>query len=174
MNMNWTKKFYQGIKPSGGLGMHDVGPVPIGWLEILLIDAKTRAIVQKIAGENIVVDGGRHALAHLWAGDDAVNQVITQMQFGDGVVAPDVTDAALSGTVIITKPTTADFPVAVPDTKVRFTATVDQGEGNGPGSQNYTEAGLLTANNTLAAHRVFGLVTKTSDLIIQATWTFTF
>jgi len=62
----------------------------------------------------------------------------------------------------------------VPPTQVAFVATVGQFEGNGSGSQDYREAGLLTGNSALFSHKVFGLITKTSDLIIQATWTITF
>jgi hypothetical protein len=92
-----------------------------------------------------------------------------------GILAPNqasaVTATYYQTSTIITKATTFSFPAATPPTQVEFDCSVLAGEGNGPGSQNYTEAGLVTGAGVLATHKVFGLVTKTSSLVLTAKWT---
>lgn len=184
--MNWTKEYLRRFGPqksAPGLSMND-RVEPTGHLSIKVIDAKTQEIVQQIEKHNLVVNGGRTALSRLFGGYDVANRKIAQMTFGDGVTAPAVTDTALAGTVIITVNTPGSgitthfdgplFPGGSPDTKVQFVGTVGVDDGNGSGSQNYTEAGLLTGDATLATRTVFGLITKTNQLVVVGTWTITF
>jgi hypothetical protein len=186
--MNWTEQYFQKYgkpKPPTAIGSMSDHIDVTGHLIVRLLHYKTLEIVQEVDGQNLVVNGGRNAIAHLTAGDNVVNKAISQMTFGDGTTPPAVTDTTLSGSTIITvnnlvsggvtthwEPPT--FPASTPPTQVQFVAFVGQDDGNGSGSQNYTEAGLLCADGTLAARKVFGLLTKTSDLIVQSTWTFTF
>lgn len=145
-----------------------------GHLALKVIKAKSGEIVRFEEGDNLVVNGGRAAIAHCVAGDDIANQSVTGMTFGDGSGSVAVTDTGLFGTTIINKSVTYNFPSVSPPTQVAFVATVGQFEGNGSGSQDYREAGLLTGANALWSHKVFGLIQKTSDLVIEATWTVTF
>ena len=142
-----------------------------GYLTLKTIRASTGEVVQVSEGKNIVTNGGRTALSHLFAGDDVANKQIVNIEFGDGTGVVDITDVALFGASIIVKPVTPSFPAT---TQVTFTGTVDQFEGNGGGSQVYQEAALRTGDNTFATHRTFGSVTKDNTLVLLATWSFVF
>jgi hypothetical protein len=124
--------------------------------------------------QNVVTNLGRHAIAHTTAGDDVANQRVTSIVFGSGVGTPDVTDVALFSAVIITKTVTASFPAVSPPTEVTYTASVLAGEGNGSGSQDYKEAGLLTSAGSLFSHTAGFLISKTSAIVITAAWSLVF
>jgi len=155
------------FKPRGMVERVDVA----GYLTVKVIKAATGDVVQVEEGKNIVCNGGRTALSHLFAGDDVVNQQIVNIEFGDATGVVDIADTALFGSLIITKPVTPSFPAS---TTVVFTGTVGQFEGNGSGSQVYQEAALLTGNGTFATHRAFGSITKDNTVVLLATWTFVF
>lgn len=149
-------------------------PCGTGYLTIIAQDSITGEIRQIEQGKNIVVNYGRSALAHLIAGDSADSYKIVSMRFGDTGGAPAVTDTNLFGTQIIEKAVVYDFPDGSSGLKVRFTATVGAGEGNGSGTQIYQEACLVMNNGQIFSHKVTGSISKDNTIVITALWTYLF
>jgi len=169
---------------------------PRGYLEVFKIRASNGEVVEHFESENLVVDGGRSGMAHLWAGDwysGPPTGWVNEMKFGDG--GHENSDPTLPKTtsvdrqqlfcedearapIISKKPVTVDFPDGDSGTKVRFTATVGAAEGNdggpNPGRRGYSEAGMYRDDGILAAHKTFGLITKTNEFILTFRWTFVF
>lgn len=162
-----------------------------GSLEVIKSLASTGAEIERFEDHNMVVNGGRSGMAHLWAGQwftGPPTGYVNLMKFGDR--GHDTSDATLAKTtqvtrtqlfcqdearpIIITKSVTTDFPDGDSGTKVRFTCTVGASEGNGTGRQGYSEAGLYRVDGLLAAHKPFGLITKTPEFILTFRWTFKF
>ena len=163
-----------------------------GSVEIIKRRVSDGAVVEHVEDHNIVVNGGRQALAHLFGGDWRADTgtprgYCTEMRFGDrGHQTADPTLPKASAVTrtqlfcidearpyLITKsPLTVDYPSTL---EVRFTTTVGAAEGNtAAGSAGYSEVGLYRADGTLAAHKTFGLITKTDDFEITFRWKFTF
>lgn len=91
---------------------------------------------------------------------------IVSMAFGQGSGTLAVTDTSLFDPApmpnsIITKPATAIF---TGPQEVTFTGNIAANEGNGSGTQNYTEVGLVTGSDALASHLTFDTVVKSSSL----------
>ena len=166
-----------------------------GVLEIIKTHATSGEVVEHIEGDNLVVNGGRSGMAHLWAGDwftGPPTGYVDVMNFGDGghdsgdptlPLTTEVTRTQLitedtAGSPIIAKPVIVDYPDGDGGTRVRFTATVGAAEGNdggtNPGRRGYSEAGLYRNDGVLAAHKTFGLITKTDEFILTFRWTFIF
>lgn len=163
-----------------------------GSVEILKIRESTGEIVQRIVDDNLVVNGGRAGMAHLWAGQWFVGPpvgFVNEMKFGDR--GHDLSDPTLPKSTSVTrtqlfcedesrpiiisrKPVAVDFPDGDSGTRVRFTCSVGAAEGNGTGRQGFSEAGLYRDDGVLAAHKTFGLVTKTNEFVLTFRWTFTF
>lgn len=162
----------------------DSVPIPEGFFRMWAYNVDGQ-LVDYVEGQNIVVNDGRNALSRLIGGDtslgDLADWTVDAIKFGDGghnpadvtqMVTVDVTDADLYGSTIISKPVTVTFPAT---RQVQFTATIDTTEGNGSGTQEYSEAGLYYNGGTLMfAHKAFGYVVKNSTIRLTATWLFTF
>lgn len=177
--------------------------VPTGWLTICAYDGRGR-LIDKMEGENIVVNYGREALARLLGGHDPVADaaalvgtpyegietwVVNTMGFGKGghdagdpliMEAVSVTDTALYDETVNHPRVEAVATWSAGDRKVTFTAEVDTTEGNGTGTLEYSEAGLFFGDTTggdsdvLFAHKAFGYIVKNNTIKLVATWTFTF
>lgn len=152
-------------------------------LQLVITDLRTGKERTVFLGENVITDLGRANMAHLLAGDDSANRIVSQVRFGDGghdpqnptqPLAPSATDTDLFGTTIITKATSFDYPDGESGTKVRFTATVASNEGNGAGSQAYSEVGLYDPTGRMMTHKTFGLVTKSEAFSITLNYTILF
>lgn len=164
--------------------MRDTVNVPVGVFKLYAWDMQGR-LVDYVEGHNIVVNNGRNALARIIGGDTSlgalVDWTVDTIKFGDGGHDPadptimetvDVTDAGLYGSTLITKSVTVTFPAT---RQVQFSATIDTSEGNGSGTQEYSEAGLyFDSGTTMFAHKAFGYVVKNSTIRLTATWLFTF
>lgn len=163
-----------------------------GSVEIIIARADSGEIVERFEDHNIVVNQGRSGLAHLFAGawfEGVPAGFVNEMRFGDR--GHDVADptlprvSALTRTqlfceddsrpiIVARKPLTVDFPDGDAGTTVRFTAVVGATEGNGTGRQGYSEVGLYRDDGILAAHKTFGLITKTDEFMITFRWKFQF
>jgi hypothetical protein len=167
-----------------------------GILEILKIKAATGEVVERIEDDNLVVNGGRSGMAHLWAGEWYAGPPtgwVDEMKFGDG--GHELSDPTLPKTtsvdreqlfcedearspIISKKPLTVDYPDGDSGTRVRFSCTVGAAEGNeggtSPGRRGYSEAGLYRDDGILACHKTFGLITKTNEFILTMRWSFVF
>jgi len=152
----------------------DRAPAGFGILTIIRSHALTGEILGIDTGHNIVVKLGRISLAHLLAGDSTDNHKVVAMKFGDGSTAPTVDDTGLSGSLIIQKSTSYDFPDGSTGLKVRFTAVVGSSEGNGSGTQTYHEACLVKGNGDIFSHKVSGAITKDNTVVLTAVWTYIF
>lgn len=148
-----------------------------------LVDKDGNVIETIDFGSNVITYLGRSNMAHLLAGDDTANRVASTIKCGDGghdpgdptvPLAVDVSDTDLYGTEIIAKTVSYDFPDGSSGGKVRFTAEVAANEGNGSGSQAYSEVGLYDLADRMIAHRSFGLITKSEAFGIIWRWTFIF
>jgi hypothetical protein len=152
-------------------------------LQLVITDHRTGKSRAIFLGENIITDLGRSNMAHILAGDDAANRIVTEVRFGDGghtvgdpttPLAPSASDTDLNGSTIIVKATSFDFPDGSGGSKVRFTATVAANEGNGSGSQAYSEVGLYDQTGRMMTHKTFGLVTKSDAFSIAINYTILF
>jgi hypothetical protein len=166
------------------LGLYDKVSVPEGVFK-LYAWGPNGTLVDYVEGHNIVVNGGRNALSRLIGGDTSLGALadwtVDTIKFGDGghnpsdpteMIAVDVTDSDLYGSIIISKSVTTIFPAT---RQVQFSATVETSEGNGSGTQEYSEAGLYyDSGTTMFAHKSFGYVVKNSTIRLTATWLFTF
>lgn len=148
-----------------------------------LVDRDGNVIETIDFGSNVITYLGRSNMAHLLAGDDTANRIASTLKCGDGGHDPldpttplgvDASDTDLYGTEIISKSVTYDFPDGSSGGKVRFTAEIASNEGNGSGSQAYSEVGLYDLDDRMIAHRTFGLITKSEAFGIIWRWSFIF
>jgi len=161
--------------------------VPVGYLVIQSYDLDGH-LIDQVEGENIIVNNGREALAHLMGNDSTLDWHIDAIKLSNGgygsnadpsditVMKPvNVTDEDLFNTPLFTKEIT-DANISFPDTrKVVFSSSMEANEGNYGDSQDYSEAGLYYRNGTLMfTHRAFGYVIKNDKTRLAITWTFTF
>lgn len=168
------------------MNLFDSVKVPVGIFQLSSYDARSGRLLERIEGENIVVNDGREALARLLGNDGGpTTWYVDTIKFGDGGHNPldvtemlpvDITDSDLYGTEHFSTAVTVTFPALK---KVTFTGTVEAAEGNSPGDtidpNEYSEAGLYYNGGLLMfAHKSFGYVVKNSTIRLVATWTFTF
>lgn len=122
-------------------------------------------------GENIITTQGRSNMAHLIAGDDSANRIVTSFKFGDAGHSPSdptqalpvlAADTDLYGNEILEKLVTYTFPDGSGGNSVRFEAEIAADEGNGSGSQAYSEIGIYDVQGRMMTHRTFGLITKSA------------
>jgi hypothetical protein len=173
------------------IGLQDEGLKMRGFVEVILTREDTGEVVDHYTSENLVVNGGRAAMAHMWAGEWFTGPYlgyVNEMKFGDrghetaDPTLPKETDVERtqlfcedeSRPVIISKPVAIDYPDGDQGTTVRFTCTIAASEGNGTGRAGYSEAGLYRADGTLGAHKTFGIITKTNEFVLTIRWTFKF
>lgn len=133
-------------------------------------DPENPVVVETVLDEyfdpNLVVNGGRQALAKM-AGENAADKQVSKIQFGtngaDPVVSDDeITDAFeldLTGT---TYPTT---------TSVAFSFALGIEENNGT---DIREFGLVCADGTLFARKVRAAISKTDEIRLEGVWTINF
>jgi len=139
--------------------------MPVGRLQLEIIDAKTKEVKEvRDLGENLLVNTFYTNLAYISAGV-TTNRTITQMQFGTGSSTEQATDTILQLGISPIKSVAVDHPVV---TSTRFTAYLLEAEANG---FPISEAGLLTASDTVVARKTFSGITKTSDYIFGFKWT---
>lgn len=155
-------------------GRAEKAPSGLGFLTLVASDAATGQVLDVKHGMNIVVNTGRSGLAHLLAGDDTANHIVTTMRFGDGAGSPAVSDVALFGAQIIDKAVAVGFPDGAAGLKVSFTAVVGAAEGNGGGTQVYQEVALLKGNSDFFSHKVSGSISKDNTIVLTAVYTFVF
>ncbi len=151
-----------------------------GRLELFITNKYGKIMKRMNLGDNIVTNQGRSNLAHLLAGDETTDRIVDNLKAGDGGHDPlnptvplpvDASDTALFGTLIISKTTTYDFPDGATGYRVRFTADILPAEGNGTGSQEYSEVGLYDVTGRMMTHKTFGLITKTADFGLSFRYT---
>jgi len=165
--------------------------IPDGVLELRAYNTQGK-LLDYVHGGNIVVNGGREALARLM-GNDPGSWSVDAMKFGDAghepltphnMVPVDVSDTDLYGTTHVTIGLTGsgvgDFQTMdvnwpVEGKKVQFVAPVEADQGNGTDTAEYSEAGLFYNNGSIMfAHKSFSYIIKNSTIRLVATWTFTF
>lgn len=132
-------------------------------------------------GPNLVVDGGRIALARLLGGDYTGYQ-ITKVSFGTGDDPPRYNDVTLSpqpGGIYVGGENQVELTVGV-ETKaldattfpapylVRFYFSLDYNEANG---MVIREVGLWTADDVLFARKSFPGLIKSAENRIELAWT---
>lgn len=149
-------------------------------VEAVLVDKEGNEIEIIDLGHNVITYVGRSDMAHLLAGDDSANRIVNSIKCGDGGHNPldptqalpvSASDVALFGSEIIEKNTSYDFPDGSSGSRVRFTAEVGSNEGNGTGTQAYSEVGLYDLDGRMMAHKTFGLITKSEAFGIIWRWT---
>lgn len=113
-------------------------------------------------GYNLVVGGGRDAIAKLIGGDGTDKQ-ITKFAVGTGSTAPVDGDVALTDE-FVKAINNVTYPVNG-TAQVEFSLEV--GEANG---KAITEFGLYCEDDTLFSRKVVPTINKTVDIRIEATW----
>ena len=122
-------------------------------------------------GSNIITDSGKSNMAHLLVGDDTANRQVITMAWSDeghnplsptSPTPPLATNTELYGDTILSKSVTYSFPAGSSGTSVQLEASIEENEGNGSGSQAYSEVGLFDVTGRLIGHKTFGLITKTN------------
>jgi len=157
--------------------------VPNGYLVIKSYDINGK-LVDQVEGYNIITNDGREALAHLMGNDSTLDWYVDEIQLSDGGHNPvdvtemlpvNVTDTDLFHAAVFTKAIT-DANISFPSTrKVTFSSSMETTEGNGTGTQAYSEAGLFYRSGTfMFTHKTFGYVIKNNTTRLVITWTFTF
>jgi len=128
---------------------------------------KNGQVIKSVNEKNLVVNGGRNALAALIGGSGGTDNVITQIGFGTGTTAAALTDFELTG--VFTK---SFDSVGYPQTgAVSFTWALDYAENNGV---DITEFGLICDDDTLFSRKVRDAITKTSAIRLEGIWTIQF
>lgn len=134
-------------------------------------------------GHNTITHLGRANMAHLFAGDDVANRSVHEFRFGDGGHVPSnpvlavptaAVDTDLYGDTIITKLVSYNFPDGASAGKVAFECEISANEGNGTGSQPYSEVGLFDTQGRMLAHKAFGLITKSEAIGLAFRYSFLF
>lgn len=149
----------------------------------LILSAHGEEFLVLDLGSNIVTDLGRSDMAHLIAGDSVSNRKVSEVKFGDGghnpssptqALVPTAADTDLYGDEVISKVTSFEFPDGANGTRVTFTATIAENEGNGSGAQPYSEVGLYDLDGRMLTHKCFGLITKSDAFAMSIRYTIAF
>ena len=142
---------------------------PVGKLVITVRKAKTGEIVKLLEYKNLILNKMKAQLSYLLSVATPGTRYLNRMQFGTGTTAAAVGDLTLESPITPAKSiTTVSYPTP---TSVMLVAFLLETEANGFA---VTEAGLLCADGTLVARRVFGSLAKTVDFIFQFNWTISF
>lgn len=115
-------------------------------------------------GDNLIVSGGRVAMAKLLAGEGtSPDKHVATFGVGTGIVAPNMADTALTGSF-----TKAITSVTYPQPGVmQFNFSIELSEANGTA---ITEWGLFCADGTLFSRKVEAAINKTGTVRIEGTW----
>lgn len=123
---------------------------------------KKGELVETFSENNLVVVGGRNAIARL-IGGSVSNNSVTKIGFGTNTAPANVLDTALTNSFV--KNVTS---VAYPSNgQVDIVWSLEEAEANG---KSITEFGLITAGNALFARKVREVIEKTSDIRLEGTW----
>lgn len=119
-------------------------------------------LVFEETGYNLVVGGGREAIAKLIGGDGTGKQIV-EFAVGEGSSSPVDADTALTNEFVkainnVTYPVTGTA-------QVEF--SLETTDANG---LDITEFGLYCDDGTLFSRKVVPTISKTSDIRIEATW----
>lgn len=151
-----------------------------------------RVPIPGIEGRNLVVFGGRSAAAHLFAGDtqnDGQGRWVKYISVGTGGAMNDQNglptrgkgevlgaESLYSGSPLIQKSVSYDFPLGDNGNQVRFSIDLLESEANASNGdgQPISEVGLVGADGTFLAHKTFGIITKTPSLGLTIRWTLIF
>lgn len=139
---------------------------------------KRHVSVPKHNAKNLIVNDARKVLASYLQG------FITTIKLGrnghsgsdtDTPVPPSLGDTALNDPSPYSKAvsSTALVPTNI-ETGVKYTFNVDYSEGNGTGTEIYTEAGLFGLANKMFSRITFPTLLKNSDRKFTITWTINF
>lgn len=149
--------------------------------DIIFADGRTETIN---FGKNVITVQGRSNMAHLFAGNDVANRMVSLFRFGDEgheIATPtqpkpvSTSDTDLFGSLIIEKAASVEFPDGASGTKVRFTCSISDLEGNGDSNgQAWSEVGLYDLTGRMMTHKTFGLITKSTAFGIAWRYTILF
>jgi hypothetical protein len=123
---------------------------------------KKGELVHTFSENNLVVVGGRTAIAKMIGGDTDGN-VVTQIAFGESLAPANILDTALTNQYAKAI-TSATFPTAG---QVDINWSLEEDEENG---KSITEFGLLTASDVLFARKVREVIEKTADIRLEGKW----
>ncbi len=129
------------------------------------IRGKDGQIIRQETARNLIVNGGRNALARLMSGD--ASKQVASFAVGTSGTAASLLDTALAGAF-----SNALTGVSYPATgKATYTWILDFADANGIAIR---EIGLLCAESTLFSRKVTDVIEKTADIQISGTWSFQF
>ena len=131
-----------------------------GRVKIMAYNAQGE-LIEFRTGPNLIVNGGRAAVAAALAGQ--ADQEITALGFGEGGAPAQPTDTGLTSP--ISKPL---ISVQASANSVEFQAELDTTEGNGT---TFREVGLFTQAGDLFARHVIGAFDKTNTVRLLVVWT---
>jgi len=126
---------------------------------------------------NIIVDAGLEKLSNTLAYG---SPIVSHIALGDGLAdtstdPPTIQDPSASDTElvheIIRKAVSATI---MSNHAVRFSITLENNEGNGSGTVNYSEAGLFLSDGTMLSHVSFYPQTKSSENQLIFEWDISF
>jgi hypothetical protein len=123
-------------------------------------------LLEDYVEENLVVNGGLSALAHL-LGSYTSGKEIDRVQFGTNGSTPLVSDDEITDPVEKALEATT-YPAT---NSVAFDFALGLEEGNGT---TIREFGLLCADDTVFARKVRAAIDKTDQIRLVGTWTITF
>lgn len=138
---------------------------PTGIFQMRVYDA-AGCLVEEYEDNNLIVNGGRDAIADLIGSGDA-DKVVDTISFGTNGSSPVLTDNAITGAFDkgvngVTYPATG---------KVQFAWSLELAENNGVTIREY---GLKTNDGTLFARKIRSEINKTSSIRLEGTWTIIF
>ncbi len=166
---------------------HEVAEPPIqlkGSVQVTVIEDGREWIHHE--NPNLIVNLARKTLSRLIAevaGSDRINAIKLGRNGHTGdptdpndIDPPGVTDTTLvDGSPYSHALTSFSYlPDAVDTTSTRFVFQIEKAEGNGTGTEVYTEAGLFTLGDVLFARETFVALIKNSDRKFVFAWTILF
>lgn len=120
-------------------------------------------LIETYIEENLIVNGGRTAIATLLAAATS-GKAVTKIGFGTNGADPVLTDTALTGSFVkavagFTYPATG---------QVRFSWSLELSEGNGMTIREY---GLICTDNTVFARKTRAEIAKDNTVRLEGFWT---
>lgn len=139
-------------------------PEPVGILKVNIF--KDGKIIESFQEKNLIVNGGRAAIANLIGGDTAGKSIVS-IGFGTDGTLPVLTNTDLTDK--FSKP--VGFVSYPANETVQFDFTLEVGENNGV---TIREFGLFCADGTLFSRKVRAAIDKTSAIRLEGFWTIQF